>query len=178
MDTRETFWVFMVHNNASFMLDVKDIWTSEIDNILTAEGILPALVFQPISTVMTSHFTQNGGNALGITAADGPLTRVSLLTPSAAVRILTFCPVINTSIKWTNSTYDARVLAAAKNFIDRLVALAKQRGLAHRYIYQNYATIQQDVFSGYGQANKARLAAIHKKYDPNNVFTKTAARIP
>jgi hypothetical protein len=72
---RETFWAFMVKNDVQLMADIQNIFEEEVANIITAANIVPALVFQPISTAMTSHFTTNGGNALGITAEDGPLTR-------------------------------------------------------------------------------------------------------
>jgi hypothetical protein len=40
---------------------------------------------------MTSHFSKNGGNALGISAADGPLNRLSpFLFPSIPFHQLTF----------------------------------------------------------------------------------------
>ncbi|RKP04461.1 hypothetical protein THASP1DRAFT_21092, partial [Thamnocephalis sphaerospora] len=69
---RETFWTFTVHNNVDIMADIQDIFASQMDTIADAPGLLPALVFQPISTAMTTHFESNGGNALGITPADGP----------------------------------------------------------------------------------------------------------
>jgi hypothetical protein len=144
----------MSHNNEQYLNEVQAIFESEVAKIVNVSGILPALVFQPISKAMTSHFSKNGGNALGITEADAPLV------------------LINTSVQWYESADDALVLTYARNFIHRTVALGKQRGVWHRYIYQNYASIEQDVFSGYGNLSKAKLIATHKKYDPNNVFTK------
>lgn len=70
---RETFWAFMVHNDVQIVTDIQSLFSSQLTNISDAAGLLPALVFQPISTAMTSHFTKNGGNALGITEEDGPL---------------------------------------------------------------------------------------------------------
>lgn len=67
----------MIHNNARLLLDINDIWVSEINAILNVADFLPDMTMQPISTAITSHFTQNGGNALGITAADGPLTSIT-----------------------------------------------------------------------------------------------------
>lgn len=72
---RETFWTFTVYNDVQIMTDIQGLFASQIPAIANATGMLPALVFQPISTAMISHFTSNGGNALGITAADGPLIR-------------------------------------------------------------------------------------------------------
>jgi FAD/FMN-containing dehydrogenase len=45
-------------------------------------------------------------------------------------------------------------------------------GLHHRYIYQNYANISQDVFAGYGEENRDRLRKIQRKYDPEGVFSR------
>lgn len=73
--SRETFWTFTVHNDVQILTDVQDLFASQIPAIANATGLLPALVLQPISTAISSHFSSNGGNALGITAADGPLIR-------------------------------------------------------------------------------------------------------
>ena len=78
--------------------------------------------------------------------------------------------VINLNIMWSSATDDTRILAAAKATIEESIALAKTMQLDYRYIYQNYASSDQDVFSSYGQANKQRLIEISKKYDPNQVF--------
>lgn len=80
--------------------------------------------------------------------------------------------MINISLAWSDIADDERIMAFASNFISSGVALATSRGLDFRYIYQNYAAIQQDVFAGYGPENQAKLQAIHAKYDPTNVFTK------
>lgn len=65
----------MTHNDEQLLNDIQAIWESEVNQILDIERLLPALVYQPISTAMTKHFSDRGGNALGITAADGPLVR-------------------------------------------------------------------------------------------------------
>lgn len=80
--------------------------------------------------------------------------------------------MINISIAWANIEDDDRILNFASKFIARGVALAKCRKLAHRYIYQNYAAVDQKVFGSYGPTNYARLSAIHRKYDPTGVFTR------
>lgn len=70
---RETYWTFMTRNDAKLMAGIQSIFESEVQNIKNVTGILPAVTFQPISTAMTSKFAKNGGNALGISEADGPL---------------------------------------------------------------------------------------------------------
>ena len=64
----------MVGNSASLMAEMTNIFMAEIDPIKDAAGIVPAIVYQPITTDMTSHFSKNGGNALGL-AGQGPLNR-------------------------------------------------------------------------------------------------------
>lgn len=143
----------MSQNDEQYLNDVQAIWESEVTTIMNVTDVLPALVIQPISLAMISQMSKNGGNALGITAANGPLV------------------LINTSVTWTYTSDDALISAFASNFISRTVALGKSRGVWNRYIYQNYAGQPQDVFTGYGPVSKAKLVATHAKYDPTNVFT-------
>lgn len=65
----------MVKNSAPLMSKLVDIFIEECGPIKNVSGIIPSYVMQPISTAMTSHFSQNGGNALGISVGDGPLNR-------------------------------------------------------------------------------------------------------
>jgi FAD/FMN-containing dehydrogenase len=45
-------------------------------------------------------------------------------------------------------------------------------GLHHRYIYQNYANVSQDVLAGYGEENRERLRRVQRKYDPEGMFSR------
>jgi len=67
----------MVKNSPTLITDIVAIFQEEVNAVANVTGILPSLAFQPISTDMTSHFSKNGGNALGISPADGPLNRKS-----------------------------------------------------------------------------------------------------
>jgi hypothetical protein len=69
----------MVENSATLMADMVAIYMDEVNPIKGVAGIVPSLVFQPITTDMISHFTKNGGNALGL-AGQGPLNRMHLMT--------------------------------------------------------------------------------------------------
>jgi hypothetical protein len=71
-DCRQTYWTLMVGNNATLMADMVAIYMDEIEPLKTVAGIVPSLVFQPITTDMISHFSKNGGNALGLDD-QGPL---------------------------------------------------------------------------------------------------------
>ena len=72
--------------------------------------------------------------------------------------------------QWGDVADDEQVRSIMKGIISKSTELAKSRGLYNQYLYQNYAYIEQDVFSGYGQANQERLIQISKEYDPNGVF--------
>jgi hypothetical protein len=80
--------------------------------------------------------------------------------------------VISTSISWSSAADDARILAASRNFISRASATAYAQGLGNRFLYQNYAGQEQDVFSGYGQENLERLRKVSRKYDLSGVWQK------
>jgi hypothetical protein len=43
-------------------------------------------------------------------------------------------------------------------------------GGLHRYIFQNHAFEEQDVFTGYGPYNLQRLHSIQRAVDPKGVF--------
>ncbi|EFX00462.1 FAD-binding domain containing protein [Grosmannia clavigera kw1407] len=148
---RQTYWTLTVGNSADLMADMVAIFMDEVEPLKDVVGIVPSIIFQPITTDMTTHFSKAGGNPLGL-AGQGPLN------------------LINVDISWSDPADDARVLAAAQNAVSRSAAAAKARGLTNPYLYQNYAALQQDVFASYGAANLARLKAIHAKYDPQNVW--------
>jgi hypothetical protein len=62
-------------NSAPLLAKMASIFQDETNAVADVPGIVPALVLQPITTATTSHFSKNGGNALGFSDADGPLTR-------------------------------------------------------------------------------------------------------
>ena len=69
-------------NDAQLQRDILGIWYADVQPILNLNGSLPALVFQPISTPIISHFSKNGGNSLGIVPHNAPLTRKSFVADS------------------------------------------------------------------------------------------------
>jgi hypothetical protein len=62
------------------MNDIVAIYMDEVTNIKNFTNIVPAITFVPLPTVMSAHFSQNGGNALGVTSADGPLVSKSAVS--------------------------------------------------------------------------------------------------
>ncbi|PMD24518.1 FAD-binding domain-containing protein [Hyaloscypha hepaticicola] len=151
---RQTYWTLTTQNSATLIADIVEIFMQEVSTIKDADAVLPSISFQPIGTDMISHFSKNGENALGISAADGPLN------------------LINIVVSWSNEADDERIMAAARNLTDRANATAYAQGLGNRFIYQNYAALEQDVFEGYGEENKEKLRVVSERYDPKGVWQK------
>ena len=158
---REQFRTMTIKNSPSLMLEFAELFKTQITAVkavkavkaVTAvKGVFPVISFQVISPATIAQFAKNGGNPFGITADDGTLILMS------------------TSNRWSDAADDAAMYAMADNFIAAATATATAQGLLHPYIYMNYADASQDVFTGYGAANKAKLLATANKYDSSGVF--------
>ena len=79
---------------------------------------------------------------------------------------------MNLNFGWSSPQDDAVVNAVTLRFLSRSVSLAKSLDLYHPFIYMNYASLDQDVYAGYGSASLERLAQIRDMYDPEDVFGK------
>ena len=80
--------------------------------------------------------------------------------------------MFNFALQWSNSSYDAQQAAARDAIINESLTAGEAMGLSNRFIYQNYASLNQDVFAGYGAASLKRLREVAKEYDPEGVFQK------
>ncbi|KAH6705324.1 FAD binding domain protein [Leptodontidium sp. MPI-SDFR-AT-0119] len=149
---RQTFKTVTLKDDPALLKAIIKIFTEEASTVLDVPGLLPFFAFQPLSTNIISKMSKNGGNALGLSVVDGPLT------------------IMNLNWGWTNAADDTRVFDTINRFISRSFDLAKSMGLDHDFIYMNYASQDQDVYAGYGKANVDRLKAVQKKYDPQGVF--------
>ncbi len=99
-------------------------------------------------------------------AADGNSLGLERSSSSAA---LVLCLI---SATWDTPTDDAQIASVAKSLNGAIVDAAKAKGLFNRWIYLNYAADFQDPIGGYGAENGARLRAVSRKYDPDQVFQK------
>lgn len=149
---RETYWAAAFKNSGPLFSEINAIFRNEVANIADARNVIPACVQQPITDAVIEQFSKNGGNALGIVPADGPLN------------------LLNIAISWSDAADDERIMAAARNTVNKATAAAKAKGLDFRYLYQNYAAAEQDVFGSYGAENKQKLLNISRKYDPKRVL--------
>ncbi|KAH6682542.1 hypothetical protein B0J14DRAFT_555835 [Halenospora varia] len=139
-------------NDAELLQDIIEIFAEEFATILDIQVLMPALAFEPMSLNIIQHMTSNGGNILGISTDNGPLI------------------IVNVKCQWTNSADDTRIFMVISSFMSRNAGLSVPRGLDDHFIHMNYASLDQDVFAGYGQENVKKLKSIQNKYDLTGVF--------
>jgi len=139
---------------ADLMSKILDIFIEESLPLIqkNISGLLPTLALQPISLNIIDQMQKNGGNAMGITPADGPLV------------------IQNMDWGWNDEADDAIVLGTMQRFQDRCNKTAVAMGLHSPFIYLNYASLDEPVYEGYGAENLAKLKAVKERYDPENVF--------
>lgn len=87
---RETFSTATFKNSAVLSRKILDIFVSELEKIKDAANLTPSVVFQSITRNQVSHFSNNGGNALGITLDEAPLTCM-LSISEAIVALIAAC---------------------------------------------------------------------------------------
>ncbi|KAL1600894.1 hypothetical protein SLS59_005559 [Nothophoma quercina] len=151
---RQSYWAQTYKLDKDLVNFILDVFYEEGDKIADVANLLNPLSLQVITVPQMQKMQQNGGNALGLDPAKGPLL---LINPAPA---------------WTDAEDDDKVNGFVNTLMERTRAEAEKRGLASEYIYMNYASKYQDVIASYGQTNKERLQSIAKKYDPKQVFQK------
>ena len=149
---RQLFVTGTFGNSARMMSTIFDIANRTVQPLIDVPGLAYSLSFQPMPTVITSKAKCRGGNSLGLDASDGNLFNLLL------------------TVSWDTSADDTRIERHSKDLFKEAEAEAKKLGLYNKYLYLNYAAEWQDPISGYGAANKAKLQAVSKKYDPRGVF--------
>jgi hypothetical protein len=59
-----------------------------------------------------------------------------------------------------------------RRIISRFQLAAEERCMLHRFVFQNHAFDEQNVFESYGTTNLRRLRSILQQVDPDGVFQK------
>nr|POE94512.1 bifunctional solanapyrone synthase [Quercus suber] len=80
---RQAFWTSTFKDSPEtpeLFKDILDVWYTDIQPIVNSTSFLASLVFQPVTRPIIKNFAKRGGNALGITEADGPLTSKCFLS--------------------------------------------------------------------------------------------------
>ncbi|KAF2649454.1 FAD-binding domain-containing protein [Lophiostoma macrostomum CBS 122681] len=153
--TERLFYTGTYGVSAVLLQDIVHRW----DAILNSTAPIPGLIawgftFEPLPTVFTAHYKDNGGNPLGVTDEQGNMM-VLLLSPV-----------------WNNTASDTLVVERAESLLAAADQAAKELGLLKRFRYLNYAAPGQEPLRSYGKKNFAALTEVSRKYDPNGVFQK------
>ncbi|KAJ2995083.1 hypothetical protein NUW58_g1375 [Xylaria curta] len=147
--------VFSVYADAQLY---KDFWASYhawCKNYRHIPGFYGLHVNMPITPHAVQEGIRKGGNSLGLEDAGNR-------TLGTIYFGVTF-----------DSLDDAKeVLPAHDKFVKSMIALAKRRGLLHRYIMLTYSGYNQPVIESYGPENVQRMLKVQKAYDPNRVFQR------
>lgn len=154
------------------------IYMEEVQAVKNVTGLTTQLIVEPIPIKAIQTSSARGGNALGLSNADGALVGKYQLDPSSTQPeesnlLTTSREVTLVTAAWNLTTDDAVSEEFANKVIDRITAAAKDIGVLHPYLYINYCSEKQDPFTGYGEVNKARLQSIQKAVDPTGIFTST-----
>ncbi|KAL8710037.1 MAG: hypothetical protein Q9220_005308 [cf. Caloplaca sp. 1 TL-2023] len=123
-------------------------------------GLIYALVYQPLPSIITSHSLRTGGNALNLsspsTSSGGQESQVLALQ----------------TIQWSSPLDDSVIRNMANSIWSQADSLADEMGggMRREWLYLNYADKSQDPLGSYGAGNLERLRQASRKYDPRGVF--------
>lgn len=149
---RDTFWTASSKLDRHMVEFAFNVSFDEFSQILDVQGIVPANTLQVITIPQLDQFQKKGGNAFGLTPADGPIL------------------LINLSFRWELAEDDERVMRAAANVVRRFEEEAARRDVTEKFLYMNYASQYQDVLGSYRDTKVLKKVA--RKYDPREVFQK------
>ena len=84
--------------------------------------------------------------------------------------------MISTRSNATDATALERV---TRNVVDRKRSVARHAGVAHPYLYIDYASAGRadEVFAGYSGAELQRLRRVQREVNPDSVFGWFVARV-
>ncbi|KAH6640873.1 hypothetical protein F5144DRAFT_590267 [Chaetomium tenue] len=153
-------WLFStvtLKPSTEFMLEVFDILNSTLYAVNPQGGIVWAIAFEPLPSVISSYAAKSGGNVLGTRPEDGNSY------------------VILISALWPNSAANAAAEEASRRAISRIGTRAEAKGLLRKFQYLNYAALYQIPLVSYGSKEFEFLKRVSSKYDPFALFQK---RVP
>jgi hypothetical protein len=131
-----------------------DIYTTSVAPISNTEGLICSLTFQPYARSCLVSSASQGGNSLGLSAADGPLANVLLLS------------------YWAKKEDDKKIELTMRGVLEKIENDSLERKTAVAFKFLNYSSHFQDPITSYGEGNKQKLQAVSRKYDPDGLFHK------
>ena len=134
---------------------VYDLWKGASLPVANVSGILWTLSLQPLPPAIIEKAEARGGNSLGLDPTGPPLVLCLL------------------SVSWSDASDDNIVVRTGKQLFKDIKTVAVSRGLFNKFEYLNYAASYQDPIAGFGQASKANLQAVSRKFDPTGFFQTT-----
>lgn len=149
---REYFYTMTVKNDFDLNSLGRDIFYNETADLSDVPGNLIVMTYQSITVPQLQQMSKNGGNPLGLSPSDGPLTLILL------------------SCRWSDAADDDKVYTAGSNTLQKIKEAAIAADLHIPYVYMNYASQYQDPIASYGAENQARLEQIASLYDPTGVW--------
>ncbi|KAH8681692.1 hypothetical protein BX600DRAFT_429611 [Xylariales sp. PMI_506] len=116
---------------------------------------LVSIDWQPIGSLWQegSEAANPTGNALGV-------------DPASKGTYLAWAEVV----EWYGDEYDDVVMAWVQNTTAAINAATQAAGLYDSFNYMGDASGFQEIYSGYGSANEAKLLEISRAYDPDRIF--------
>ncbi|KAI9748130.1 MAG: hypothetical protein M4579_007307, partial [Chaenotheca gracillima] len=79
---------------------------------------------------------------------------------------------LNFACGFTSLSDTDAVLNATKTFVRRAREYTQSEHQFLPFLYSNYALPSQDPIASYGRASQARLRAVARRYDPQQVFQR------
>ncbi|KAI4125762.1 MAG: hypothetical protein LQ338_004098 [Usnochroma carphineum] len=154
---RQLFLTRTYGNDPTFLTRVFHIANATLTHSFShVPGLIYALVYQPLPSIITSHSATSGGNPLGLSDNNSSSPQVLALQ----------------TIQWSNAADDALINAAARTIWTQADVLAREMGMMRKWRYLNYAAQDQDPLGSYGEENLARLRAVSGKFDPRGMFQR------
>lgn len=148
--------LFSVFPDKQFLKEAWDIQLQWLRDRKDVPGLVGVQVPMPITPNQVAQGVAKGGNALGLESTNKGKSIVVILM----------------LLNFSNLSDLPRLRVEHNLLMEKLVDLAKKRGVYHPYIMLTYSGAGQQAIASYGSDSVARLHKIAKAYDPTSVFQR------
>ncbi|KAH7232386.1 uncharacterized protein BKA55DRAFT_667361 [Fusarium redolens] len=147
---RNTYRTLTVEYDAELLREIFDIWAEVTEP--HAAVITATLDINVITSQMRNRSSRTIKNTYGLGGATNQLI------------------IVMFSLSWDDDAQDTISHRLVQDLGNAIENLANQAGKLKRFRYMNYAHVEQDVISSFGDSNKQLLKDVARTYDPNGVF--------